>query len=138
MTIWKNTRNGLMNLDPHKTPLNRLEHVRLRNHEFFTNFLLHISNSCYFNINTYFCTYYFYQSSIYSCLQVQNGSEIQTLNDSDEGPLLSRQEMIQAQDRGLDDLASIIRRQRDIGIIIGNEVDEQNGITSLFSSDLLI
>ena len=54
------------------------------------------------------------------------------LNDSDEEPLLSRQEMIQAQDRGLDDLASIIRRQRDIGIIIGNEVDEQNGITILF------
>jgi len=50
------------------------------------------------------------------------------LNDSDEEPLLSRQEMIQAQDRGLDDLASIIRRQRDIGIIIGNEVDEQNEI----------
>ena len=54
------------------------------------------------------------------------------LNDSDEEPLLSRQEMIQAQDRGLDDLAQIIRRQRDIGIIIGNEVDEQNGIASLF------
>merc|ERR1712137_479181 len=50
------------------------------------------------------------------------------LNDSDEEPLLSRQEMIQAQDRGLDDLAQIIRRQRDIGIIIGNEVDEQNEI----------
>lgn len=50
------------------------------------------------------------------------------LNDSDEEPLLSRQEMVQAQDRGLDDLASIIRRQRDIGIIIGNEVDEQNEI----------
>ena len=46
--------------------------------------------------------------------------------------------MIQAQDRGLDDLASIIRRQRDIGIIIGNEVDEQNGITSIFYSDFLI
>ena len=57
------------------------------------------------------------------------------LNDSDEEPLLSRQEMIQAQDRGLDDLASIIRRQRDIGIIIGNEVDEQNGITRLVISD---
>ena len=45
----------------------------------------------------------------------------------DEAPLLSRQEQIAAQDRGLDDLASIIRRQRELGIMIGNEVEEQNG-----------
>ena len=45
----------------------------------------------------------------------------------DEAPLLTRQEQIAAQDRGLDDLASIIRRQRELGIMIGNEVEEQNG-----------
>ena len=49
------------------------------------------------------------------------------MSDSDDAPLLSRQELVAQQDRGLDDLAAIIRRQREIGIVIGNEVDEQNG-----------
>ena len=49
------------------------------------------------------------------------------MNYSDDEPLLSRQEQVAAQDRGLDDLASIIRRQRELGIMIGNEVEEQNG-----------
>ena len=49
------------------------------------------------------------------------------MSDSDEAPLLSQQQTIEQQDRALDDLASIIRRQRDIGITIGNEVDDQNG-----------
>ena len=46
----------------------------------------------------------------------------------DDQPLLSHQEQIERQDQGLDDLAAIIRRQREIGITIGNEVDQQNGI----------
>jgi len=48
------------------------------------------------------------------------------MSDSDSAPLLSQQETIQQQDQALDDLAAIIRRQRDIGITIGNEVDDQN------------
>ena len=49
------------------------------------------------------------------------------MEDSDVEPLLSHQEVIARQDQGLDDLARIIRRQRDIGITIGTEVDQQNG-----------
>ena len=49
------------------------------------------------------------------------------MSDSDEAPLLSQQQTIHQQDQALDDLATIIRRQRDIGITIGNEVDDQNG-----------
>ena len=49
------------------------------------------------------------------------------MDSDDEAPLLSRQEQVNAQDRGLDDLAAIIRRQREIGVMIGNEVEEQNG-----------
>merc|ERR1711971_388429 len=52
----------------------------------------------------------------------------ENMDSDDEAPLLSRQEQIAAQDRGLDDLASIIRRQREIGVMIGNEVEEQNEI----------
>jgi hypothetical protein len=48
------------------------------------------------------------------------------MSDSDQEPLLSQQE-IHRQDQGLDDLAKIIRRQREIGITIGTEVDQQNG-----------
>ncbi|CBY24816.1 unnamed protein product [Oikopleura dioica] len=48
------------------------------------------------------------------------------MSDSDEAPLLSQQQAINQQDQALDDLATIIRRQRDIGITIGNEVDDQN------------
>merc|ERR1712130_806454 len=36
--------------------------------------------------------------------------------------------MNERQDQGLDDLAKIIRRQREIGITIGTEVDQQNEI----------
>merc|ERR1712168_616515 len=50
------------------------------------------------------------------------------MDSDDEAPLLTRQEQINAQDRGLDDLAAIIRRQREIGVMIGNEVEEQNEI----------
>ena len=50
----------------------------------------------------------------------------------DDQPLLSHQEQIERQDQGLDDLAAIIRRQREIGITIGNEVDQQNGIRNIF------
>ena len=52
------------------------------------------------------------------------------MSDSDSAPLLSQQETIQQQDQALDDLAAIIRRQRDIGITIGNEVDDQNSKSS--------
>lgn len=45
----------------------------------------------------------------------------------DDQPLLSHQEQIERQDQGLDDLAAIIRRQREIGITIGDEVEQQNG-----------
>lgn len=62
------------------------------------------------------------------------------MSDSDDAPLLSRQELVAQQDRGLDDLAAIIRRQREIGIVIGNEVDEQNGelysVIAVFNSIL--
>ena len=47
-------------------------------------------------------------------------------------------EVIAAQDRGLDDLAAIIRRQRDIGIVIGNEVDEQNGNNDIFAIHVIL
>ena len=50
----------------------------------------------------------------------------------DDQPLLSHQEQIERQDQGLDDLAAIIRRQREIGITIGNEVDQQNGNIKIF------
>merc|ERR1712110_936323 len=50
------------------------------------------------------------------------------MEDSDVEPLLSHQEVISRQDQGLDDLAKIIRRQRDTGITIGTEVDQQNEI----------
>ena len=56
------------------------------------------------------------------------------MSDSDEAPLLSEQQTIQQQDQALDDLAAIIRRQRDIGISIGNEVDDQNGLYFVFIS----
>ena len=45
----------------------------------------------------------------------------------DDQPLLSHQEQIERQDQGLDDLAAIIRRHREIGITIGDEVEQQNG-----------
>ena len=61
------------------------------------------------------------------------------MDTDDEAPLLTRQEQINAQDRGLDDLAAIIRRQREIGVMIGNEVEEQNGsfLVSCFSHALI-
>lgn len=52
------------------------------------------------------------------------------MDDSDVEPLLSHQQVIARQDQGLDDLAKIIRRQREIGITIGTEVDQQNGMNS--------
>merc|ERR1712130_83702 len=50
------------------------------------------------------------------------------MNEPDDEPLLGHQEVIARQDQGLDDLAKIIRRQREIGITIGTEVDQQNEI----------
>ena len=52
------------------------------------------------------------------------------MNEPDDEPLLGHQEVIARQDQGLDDLAKIIRRQREIGITIGTEVDQQNGLRS--------
>ena len=56
----------------------------------------------------------------------------------DDQPLLSHQEQIERQDQGLDDLAAIIRRQREIGITIGNEVDQQNGIINIYAHYLIL